>query len=197
MLQINDLEVVKNKRIVLRVPQMVLPESSINALIGGEKTGKSLLAATIHGFYTDYRGIIDFQNINKKKINSYLLTNEVVLLKNKSVNDNFCLSTKDKLESINEYVLLAGLESDLDSIIDDLPYAKNKLVELSIACGLQPQVIIIDDFDKAYTSSYLLIAGKMLFKYKSEGGTVLLTSTLKIPEMDNIYSIDSDGVVKI
>lgn len=197
MLQINDLEVIRNKRIVIRVPEMMLPESTINALVGQEGTGKSLFVRTIHGLYSSYRGIIDFQNINKHRIDSYLLSREVNLLSDKSVNDNLRLASKYRFDSISEYVIIADLENDLERLVQELTYSKKKFLELAIACGMNPCLLIIDDFDKCFNPKELSLVGQILSKYKSEGGCLLLTSRLKIPEMDFTFVIDEDGVVKL
>ena len=197
MLQINELDIINEKRILIRVPDLILAESSINALIGEEKSGKSLLARTIHGLYPNYRGIIDFHNLSKRKPDSYLLTKEVHLLQEKTTNENLAYMSKDHQESISEYSLLAELENDLERTITELPYYKQKLVELAIACGINPILLIIDDFDKCFTNLNLIQAGKMLSTFKNHGGSVLLTSNLKIPDMDSIYIINDGSVVKL
>ncbi len=197
MLQINDLEIIKEKRIIFRVAELKLESSTINALYGEEKSGKSLLTRTIHGLYSNFRGIIDFYNISNSKINSYLITKDVHLLQNESVNDNFSFNAKENLESIREYSFIAGLENDLERKISELPLFKQKLVELSIGCGLKPALLIIDDFDKCFTANNLTLSGKLLSKFKVDNGTVLLTSRLKIPEMDSVYEIDDSKVVQL
>ncbi len=197
MLQVNDLEVISNKRVVLRLPEMLLPDATINALVGPEFAGKSLLARTLHGLYRDYRGLIDFQNIDKMRIDTYLLTNEVHLLSEKSINENIFFSGKLKRESILDYAMLAELENDLERLVSELALRKKKLLELAIACGMYPSLLIIDDFDQCFTKDDLTLVGKILSKYKSDGGTVLLTSRLRIPEMDFTYIIDEEGVVQI
>lgn len=197
MLQINDLEIIKNQRRILEVAEMVLNDSSINALIGEEKSGKSLLTRTIHGLYPDYSGYIDFNSFDKSRINSYLITKDVILLKNKTISENLYFQSKKYSEEISDYSFLAGLENDLERKIKELPYYKQKLVELTIACGVNPLLLIIDDFDKSFTTQNLVLAGKLLSKFKSDGGVVLLTSILKIPEMDAVYEINSGDVVKI
>lgn len=197
MLQINDLEIINNKRRILEAREISLVSSSINAVIGEEKSGKSILTRTIHGLYSDYRGIIEFHNYDKNKNNSYLITKEVILLGTKTISENLSYNTKHHLDSIGEYSLLAGLENDLERNINDLPYSKQKLVELVIACGMNPLVLIIDDFDKCFTSQNLMLAGKLLTKFKADGGIVLLTSMLKIPEMDAVFEINDGQVVKI
>lgn len=195
MLQINDLEIVMDKRIVLRVPEMSLKTTSINAIYGEEKSGKSLFAKTIHGLYQNYRGNIDFFNLSKTKPNSYLLTDEILLLQNETVHQNLSYRSKQHFESIREYSSLAGLESYLEIMVKNLTKDKQRLVELSIACGFYPEVLIIDDFDKSFRDLNLIEAGKLLSKFKSEGGTVLLTSKLKIPEVDSSFEI-IDGKVE-
>lgn len=194
MLQINDLEIIMNKRVVLRIPEITLKSTSINALYGEEKSGKTLLVNTIHGLYPNYRGSIDFFSMKRQNNNSYLITKDVHLLKKLSVEDNLAYKSKEFIDSIRDYSLLAGLENDLEYKIYQLPIYKQKLVELTIACGLNPELLIIDDFDKSFTSQNLVIAGKLLSKYKNDGGTVLLTSNLKIPEMDSSYEINNGKV---
>ncbi len=195
MLQINDLEVIRNKRVVVRVPEMILPEASINAIVGGQRKGKSLLTRTIHGIYRDYKGMIDFQNLDKLKSDSYLLTKEIILLRDKSVSFNLSYGSKKQLDTIYDYAFMADLENELQITVQDLSTTKQRLVELAIACGFNPSLLIIDDFDKCYSHENLAIVGKLLSKYKSEGGSVLLTSSLKVPEMDNTFTINEDGVV--
>lgn len=197
MLQINDLEVIKDKRVLLRVEEMNLEESSINALYGSEKSGKSLLTRAIHGTYHDYRGIVDFHNSNKDSRNSYLISQAVLLLQTKSVHDNLSYKANTQEELIREYSLLAGLENDLELMVRDLTFEKHKMVELAIACGLNPKLLLIDDFDKCFTNQNLVLAGKLLSKYKIYGGIVLLTSKLRIPEADSAYEIQNYRVVKI
>ena len=51
MIQINDLEIIKANRILLKINEMTLANSSLNVVYGGEKSGKSLLANTLHGFH--------------------------------------------------------------------------------------------------------------------------------------------------
>jgi len=197
MLQINDLEIIKNKRIILEVAEMSLDSTSINAVTGQEKSGKSLLTRTIHGLYPQYRGIIDFHNLGNNINTSYLITKDVILLIDKTISENLSYHSKENLESIREYSFLAGLENDLERNINELTYSKQKLVELSIACGVNPQLLIIDDFDKCFISQNLILAGKLLSKFKTDGGIVLLTSILKIPEMDSVYEIRNGRVVKV
>jgi ABC-type transport system involved in cytochrome c biogenesis ATPase subunit len=197
MLQINDLEIIKNKRRILEASEISLASSSINAVTGEEKSGKSILTRTIHGLYSDYRGIIDFHNFDKHKSNSYLITKEVILLFHNTISENLAFYAKQHLDSIGEYSLLAGLENDLERNISDLSYSKQKLVELAIGCGVNPQLLIIDDFDKCFTSLNLILAGKLLSKFKADGGIVLLTSILKIPEMDSVFEIINGRVVQI
>lgn len=189
MLQVNGLEIVKDKMIILRISEMTLSSSSINALYGEEKSGKSLLSRTLHGLYSNYRGHLDFFASSKQKNNSYLITKDVHLLQHKSVRDNLNFCAKDHFEAIREYSFLADLDNDLDYKIYNLPLHKQKLVELSIACGFNPELLIIDDFDKSFTKQGLSLAGKLLTKFKADGGTALLTSTLKIPEMDSSFEI--------
>jgi len=196
MLQVNDLEIIKNKRIILEVPELTLESSTINALVGEEKSGKSLLTRVIHGLYPDYRGVIEFHNYDKDKCNSYLITKDVILLTKATISDNFALCSKQQYELISEYSNLAGLENDIERDITDLPYYKQKLVELVIACGVNPLILIIDDFDKYFGAQSLILAGKVLSKYKTDGGIVLLTSNLKIPEMDSTYKIENSKGLK-
>jgi len=197
MIQINDLEIIKNKRKILEILAMNLNDASINALVGEEKSGKSLLASTIHGLYSNYQGIIDFHNLNKRKKNSYLIVKDVLLLSDKTASDNFSFPTKEYFEAIREYSFLAGLENDLERKVSELPYSKQKLIELSIGCGINPQLLIIDDFDLCFTNQSLALVGLLLSKFKTDGGIVLLTSSLNIPEMDSSFSINNGKVVKL
>lgn len=197
MIQVNDLEIIKANRILLRVSEMNLENSSLNAVYGEEGAGKSLLAKTLHGFHTNYRGLLDFNNSTKQKIITYLLTKDIHLLTKGRVYDNYLGNDKSYLDSIMEYASLAELGKAIDTKIEALSVDKQRLVELVIACGLNPLLLIIDDFDKCYSTEVLPRVGKILTKYKVNGGCALLTSQKRIPDIDSSYSIEGGVVVKL
>lgn len=197
MIQINDLEIIKANRILLKVSEMNLENSSLNAVYGEEGTGKSLLANTLHGFHRNYRGLLDFNNSTKQKIVTYLLTKDIHLLTKDRLYDNYLGNDKSYLDSIMEYASLAELEKAMDTKIEALSVDNQRLVELVIACGLNPLLLIIDDFDKCYSTETLPLVGKILTKYKVNGGSALLTSQKRIPDVDSSYSIEDGVVVKL
>lgn len=197
MIQINDLEIIKANRILLKVSEMNLENSSLNAVYGEEGTGKSLLANTLHGFHPNYRGLLDFNNSTKQKIVTYLLTKDIHLLTKDRLYDNYLGNDKSYLDSIMEYASLAELEKAMDTKIEALSVDNQRLVELVIACGLNPLLLIIDDFDKCYSTETLPLVGKILMKYKVNGGSALLTSQKRIPDVDSSYSIEDGVVVKL
>ncbi|MFA7057785.1 MAG: ATP-binding cassette domain-containing protein [Candidatus Cloacimonadales bacterium] len=197
MIQINDLEIIKANRILLKVNEMTLEDSSLNVVYGGEKSGKSLLTNTLHGFHLTYRGLIDFNNHTKQKAITYLLNKDIHLLSKSTVYDNYLGDSKKYLEAIGEYSFIADLEKNLETKVEDLTDDKQRLVELVIACGLNPLLLLIDDFDQCYSPTILPIVGKILMKYKTNSGCVLFTSQKKIPDLDASYSIENGEVIKL
>ena len=197
MIQINDLEIIKANRILLKINEMTLANSSLNVVYGGEKSGKSLLANTLHGFHLNYRGLIDFNNHAKQKVVTYLLSSDILLLTQSTVHDNYLGNDNKYLEAIREYSFMADLEGDIETKVADLCIDKQRLVELVIACGLNPLLLIIDDFDKCYSPTILPLVGKILMQYKTNNGCVLLTSQKKIPDIASCYAIENSVVVKL
>ena len=94
-------------------------------------------------------------------------------------------------------MLFRSLEKMIDFKVETLCVNMQRLVELVIACGLNPLLLIIDDFDKCYSASILPLVGKILMKYKANGGCALLTSQKRIPAIDSSYSIENGTVVKL
>jgi ABC-type branched-subunit amino acid transport system ATPase component len=48
-------------------------------------------------------------------------------------------------EEAMSLLVLLGIESDAHHIVKDLPYGKQRLVEIAIALGLKPKVLLLDE----------------------------------------------------
>lgn len=197
MFKLNDFKINRAKRVVLSVDEMAVDSGKIAALYGPSNRGKSILLRTIHGLYGQYSGDIELiEGSFLQTVPTYLITAKVNLLSERSVLENLKFMNKENFDITSSFADLTDLTSDYSRKVSELSFNKKKLLELVIACGVNPILLLIDDFDKMFTKESLQTVGKLLIKYKDDGGTILLSSSLTIPDVDASFFIEDGKVVQ-
>jgi ABC-type branched-subunit amino acid transport system ATPase component len=51
----------------------------------------------------------------------------------------------DVIAEANEIIAMLGLEADAERLVRELPYGRQRLVEIAIALGLKPSVLLLDE----------------------------------------------------
>jgi ABC-type branched-subunit amino acid transport system ATPase component len=147
-----------------------LPVGARHALIGPNGAGKTTFVNLLTGRLTPtsgnvFLGGIDVTHLSQAdRVKQGLgRTFQINTLFNKmSVLDNVCLSIAERenisnqfwstaasqkriIEESLELLNLLGISGDAKVMAKDLPYGKQRLVEMAIALGLKPKVLLLDE----------------------------------------------------
>ena len=147
-----------------------LPVGARHALIGPNGAGKTTFVNLLTGGLTPtsgsvFLGDLDVTHMSQADRVKHGLgrTFQINTLFNKmSVLDNVCLSIAERenisnqfwstaasqkriIEESLELLNLLGISGDAKVLAKDLPYGKQRLVEMAIALGLKPKVLLLDE----------------------------------------------------
>ena len=147
-----------------------LPVGARHALIGPNGAGKTTFVNLLTGRLTPtsgsvFLGDLDVTHMSQADRVKHGLgrTFQINTLFNKmSVLDNVCLSIAERenisnqfwstaasqkriIEESLELLNLLGISDDAKMLAKDLPYGKQRLVEMAIALGLKPKVLLLDE----------------------------------------------------
>ncbi len=197
MLEINDVKINNKSQTLLSIEKMTINKSEFCVVTGASKSGKTLLLNTIHGLYRKYDGQISIVNeeIEKRPL-TCMLTENLHLLEDCTIDKLLKSYYKNHYQQVLEYLLIAELGDKLTYKISELNNNEKILLNLCLGCGLNPVLLLIDDFDRIVKKEILEIVGKILMLFSKESGSVLMTSTQKLDEVEKKYNIE-DYEVKL
>lgn len=196
MLNISEFKLIQNKNVLLDIPELILENGKAIVIKSNFYDINHAFLNVLHGFKTNYKGKIDLTGTyGKKQIKSYLLSGKVKLLENKTVQYHYNMCPKDRKFDLEIYSGLCNLNIHLDKKVKDLTYFNKKLLELSIALGLAPALLMIDKFDLSYYDSTLDVAKKALNRYLENGGCALLVCEPKY-KTTNLSYIIRNGILE-
>lgn len=180
-----------------------LRAGEVHALMGENGAGKSTLMKCLTGVFKKDSGEIyingepvSIKNVNDAhKYGISMISQELALTPDMSVADNIFLGREKKkfgfldkkgtLESSRKLIEELGLDIDPETLIKDLPPAKQQLVEILRAVSFGSRIVIMDEPTSSLTDSDVEILFGIIRKLKAEGAGIIYI-THKMNELDVI-----------
>lgn len=149
--------------------------NSIHAIIGPNGSGKTTLFNVISGFYAPDGGTVHFDGKNITGMPSYKIGRTgmsrtfqtLCLFRNMTVQENVIIGEqcqsrypilansfpnkkqkaleRERARHALEYIRFLGLEEDKDTLAKNLPYGKQRLLEIARAMAMRPKIILLDE----------------------------------------------------
>jgi branched-chain amino acid transport system ATP-binding protein len=189
-------------------------EGQVVGLIGPNGAGKTTIFNCISGFYRPTAGTIKFAGQEITKLPSYRVphaglvrTFQVVkVLLDMSVVENVMVGAFGKTSSVHEaqrraeaILSLTGLESKALLAARSLTIADKKRLEVAMALGLQPKMLMLDETMAGLNPSEIQEALNLLRNLQKEQGITLFmvehVLEALVPIADWIYVLDAGRLI--
>ncbi len=212
MIEIRDLLIQRNDRVVLRVDSLKIKRGETLAVVGPNGAGKSTLLLVLAHLLMPAHGEIKFEGRSVKDWDELEYRRKIAfvfqdpLLMNMSVLDNIALGLKfRKLEReqvrarVNRWSKAMGVESLLERRAGQLSGGEAQRVSLARAFVLDPELLLMDEpfsaVDPPTRAQLLKDLSKLLSRYHRT--TVFVTHNLKeAAQMGDRVAVIIDGELK-
>jgi len=118
-----------DKKAVINGLSLNLDKNKKYAIVGASGCGKSTLIKLLLGYYSDYRGDIEFdgksiKDLDIEKLNKMIsIIHQNVYMFDKNIKDNICLYKDFSDEQINDILTLSGADNFINELDEGLEYA--------------------------------------------------------------------------
>ena len=177
-MKITDLE--KNvEEFCLRIENLDIKEKKIHGIIGGNGSGKTMLAKLIMGILEPDRGQIDYEGLDQRDIT---MTAQRPYLLRRSVYDNITYpleirKIKPDEKEIDEWLHRYGLYTKKKQYAGSLSSGERQILSFIRAVIFRPKLIIIDEtFSNLQPDTVALIEEWILKKQENDPITYILIS---------------------
>ncbi len=203
MLFVNNLSLIKNKKIILNDLNLTFSKGKIHLLIGKSGSGKTSLLRCLAQIEEKYTGSIYYDSENLKEITpknrrallgfvsqSYALFPHLTVLENCTITLIKLLKVDPKLarEKAAQILVSLGLKEHLQQYPNELSGGQKQRVALARTLALEPQFILLDEPTSALdpaNSQEILNLIQLLIK---ENKGVIISSQ----DMDFIRNLNSE-----
>lgn len=196
-------------------------KTEIIAVIGPNGAGKTTLFNVITGIYPPSHGGVLFKNKEITGLPAHEIARlgiartfqNLQIFNNMTVLENVMVGrhTKSKtgfmgaifpikpvlyeemevLEKSMEMISLAGLTSDITEPAGNLPYGKQKMLEIARAIALEPEVLLLDEPAAGLNPTETLYLIEIIYKLRDQGITIILVEH----DMETVMEITDRLVV--
>ncbi len=183
---------------------MKVQTGSIHALIGPNGSGKSTLMNVLTGVYTPTSGVVTFEGTDisgkpapaialrglARTFQNLQLFGEMTVLENVLVGLNHTFKAwlpevllrmprqnrEEREARVRASALLhfVGLEDAMNEQARNLPYGRQRLLEIARALGLHPRLLLLDEPAAGLTAPEIEELVKIILKIRESGVTVIL-----------------------
>jgi ABC-2 type transport system ATP-binding protein len=207
MLKINNISKrYSNGYFGIRNFSLEVNNGEIVCLVGPNGSGKTTLINSIFGIIKPTSGTSycdDFQNNTLEyKKNVVYITDELLLIEDLTGREYIQFVSKIygnvNEEKINSLIKLFNMEDYIEEAIKTYSHGMKKKIQIITAFMIQCKVIVLDEPQRGLDVESLIILKKLIRKFVSKGGSVLL-STHDLVSAENIcdkMAIISNGNVK-
>lgn len=223
MLEIKDLKIKVNNKIILDKFNLKIKAGEIHAIMGHNGVGKSTICKVLIGD-SDYKiadGVINYNKVNINKLNPterarmgiYLINQNPIAIEGVS---NAMMLRTALSEKLNDYVKIFDFNEELKKMCEKLKIPVNfihrninegmsggerKKMELLHMWILKPKFIILDEIDSGLDVDSLKIVAKSIKEYLEEYQASLLIIThhdqiLKSLKPDYVHVLNNKKIVK-
>ncbi len=188
------------RAVVLEDVSLQVPRGQTTVLLGPSGAGKTVTISHVVGLIHPDRGTVTVQGRNLARIDDAelnLLRQEIAvvlqgtlpftcgLFFSLTVFENVAFPLRQRRrwseelvrETTLSYLGMVGLRDRAESMPDELSAGMCKRVAIARALALEPQLLIIDDFDSGIDGVRLKLLCQMLTDYAADSGATLLVST--------------------
>jgi len=177
-------------------------KGEIRGLIGPNGSGKTTFLNVVTGFYKATSGSVNFNGADISKELPHTIANKGLVRTFQNINlfphmtalenvltgsfcrskDNFLLSIlprktqeeKRMTAEAENILLFVGLEKEIHSKACNLPYGKQRLLEIARALASNPEILLLDEPVAGMNEQESLSVAELLQKLQKTGLTILL-----------------------
>lgn len=211
IINLDDVNVIKNGKVVLREISTDIDRGSFVAIIGSNGSGKSTLINLLYGF-DDFEGYVHIDGFFLEEDNLPSIRKNVSIVSG----DNDCFVfgkvidelviplenmglDKDEINKRLDYIVsLFGLNNILYKSMNEITNSKKQVVLISQALISNADIILIDDcmhqMDAIDKSRVL----KVLYRYKKEKKTTIVMATHDVDDVmmcDRVIVLDKGSIL--
>ena len=174
-------------------------EGVITAVIGPNGAGKTTLFNIISGLVSSDSGSIIFGNRDLAKLRPHEIAKlgisrtfqQTRLFKNLTIRDNLLLAAKKSDEAFHNLLHQLKISKPLDTIVSDLSYGQQRLIELARGLTLPHSLLFLDEPTAGVNQSVREEIKEILFGLRKAGRTILFIEH----DMDFVMGVSDDVVV--
>lgn len=175
-------------------------EGVITAVIGPNGAGKTTLFNVISGLMRADSGGITFGNSDLTQLQPHQIANlgisrtfqQTRLFKNLTVRDNLLLAAGEKSEEELHHLLQRlKVHKSLDTVVSDLSYGQQRLIELARALLLPHSLLLLDEPTAGVNQAVREEMKTILRQLRKEGRTIAFIEH----DMDFVMDISDEVVV--